>query len=181
MPVDDIMRQPHIKTMPVDQRDRVCEALANEFSHYKTRCISMQPRDSNFIDIAYRTEIAKLIESASENRILITHGTDTLLQTADFFFNRRMQGKSIIVTGAMVPLSNGKLSDGYRNLAFSLDCLSQSEPLVQVGVVLCDFEDPETMMGAWRPRFYAHEPEKYEIFHHPSDHRYNHPRIKDEV
>ena len=177
LPVEDVIRQPDIKTMPPDRRDSVRQALASSFASIKTRCVSLEPRDSKFIDEAYRIEVLKTIESAPEERVLITHGTDTLLETAAFFYQTllihpTLKNKVIVVTGSMVPLANGKESDGYRNIDFALKHL-QSCPLgpSKINIVLCGFDLPEEQKGDWRPRLYPYQPKKYVKFFHPSDDR----------
>ncbi len=127
LPVERIDRMPHFKTMP-PEGDVVAEALKVDFKEWDTRCVSLEPRDSNFIDAPYRENLARLIEESEEQRVILTHGTDTILDTAAFFYERRKghpsyTGKPIILTGAMVPLANGTFSDGYQNIAFSLQQL----------------------------------------------------------
>ena len=56
--------------------------------------------------------------SESEN-IIITHGTDTIVKTAEFLATKRMD-KTIVLTGAMVPYAFGTSSDGFFNLGNSL-------------------------------------------------------------
>jgi L-asparaginase len=176
--VDNPQNPPKIKTMPQNGRDFVCEALSELFADLKTRCLSLEPHDSQLIDEPYRNQLAKIIEEALEESILITHGTDTILKTADFLYwkfkaNPTLGKKAVILTGAMVPLANGEQSDGYLNLAFSLNQLTQSGALAGIHIVLCDFEFPETESGAWKPRLYPYAPGKYEKKTHASDARYS--------
>jgi L-asparaginase len=56
--------------------------------------------------------------AAEEERILITHGTDTMEVTARVL-GGRVQGKTIVLTGAMVPYKFGS-SDGLFNLGSAL-------------------------------------------------------------
>ena len=37
------------------------------------------------------------------NRIIITHGTDTITNTAKLISNQKLINKTIILTGAMIP------------------------------------------------------------------------------
>lgn len=175
--VQSVEHQPHIKTMPHDRRDNAREALSANFSQFNTRCEALEHRDSNFIDEPYRLHMAGLIEAAPEKKILITHGTDTILVTAEFFHQRALSvpalsDKFIIVTGAMVPLANGPQSDGYRNMDFALNYLMRPDPdLPKIGVVLCGFATLEARVGDWGPRYYPFEPGKYERYYDPNDDR----------
>ncbi|MBI9104649.1 MAG: asparaginase [Spirochaetales bacterium] len=56
-----------------------------------------------------------------EKKILITHGTDRIVETAVFLGNsiNALEGKTIVLTGAMVPYTFGS-SDGMYNLGSSM-------------------------------------------------------------
>src|SRR6187551_2439230 len=53
-----------------------------------------------------------------EDRIIITHGTDTMAETAKILATA-VTGKTIILTGAMIPIKFGS-SDGLFNLGSAL-------------------------------------------------------------
>ncbi|MBL0100573.1 MAG: asparaginase [Saprospiraceae bacterium] len=52
-------------------------------------------------------------------RIVLTHGTDTMVQTAAALAKHRIP-KTIIITGAMIPYAFGTSSDGFFNLGAAL-------------------------------------------------------------
>ena len=54
------------------------------------------------------------------NEIIITHGTDTMVKTAEYLANENIEGKTIIITGAMVPYAFGTSSDGFFNLGSAI-------------------------------------------------------------
>ena len=56
--------------------------------------------------------------STPENKIIITHGTDTMVETASLLGNR-IKNKTIVLTGAMVPYAFGS-SDGLFNLGSAI-------------------------------------------------------------
>lgn len=58
-------------------------------------------------------------KSRSQN-IIITHGTDTMVTTAETIANANLKGKTIILTGAMIPYAFGTSSDGFFNLGSAL-------------------------------------------------------------
>lgn len=170
MPVEDVQNQPRIKTMPPDGRDFVREVLAEKFAHLNARCLSREPCDSLLMTEAMRRELAEIAADAPENRILITHGTDTLLTTAGVFHRTpALADKRVIFTGAMVPMTNGEDSDGYQNLAFSLEQLTKGDMPAGIFIALSDFDDPQAKKGLWKPRLYAFEFGKYEKFQDPDD------------
>ena len=70
------------------------------------------------------TIVQKCLES-NENQILITHGTDTMVETAKLLAEK-ITTKTIVLTGAMIPYKFGS-SDGLFNLGSALSFL-QSLP-----------------------------------------------------
>jgi L-asparaginase len=74
--------------------------------------------DSLEMTDADRALIAQNCLQAEENHILITHGTDTMTETAAAIA-RSVSGKTIVLTGAMIPWAFGS-SDGLFNLGSAL-------------------------------------------------------------
>jgi L-asparaginase len=65
-----------------------------------------------------RILIADHCLKAEEKRIVITHGTDTMADTAKFLAGR-IKDKTVVLTGAMIPYKFGS-SDGLFNLGSAL-------------------------------------------------------------
>ncbi len=59
------------------------------------------------------------IKSPSD-KIILTHGTDSMVQTAEYLSKRKIADKTIVITGAMVPYAFGGSSDGFFNLGAAL-------------------------------------------------------------
>ena len=57
-------------------------------------------------------------KNAAEDKILITHGTDTMAETAQYLAKENLN-KTIVLTGAMIPYKFGS-SDGFFNLGAAL-------------------------------------------------------------
>jgi L-asparaginase len=74
--------------------------------------------DSLSMTDADRKNILETCKKIKEDKILITHGTDTMVETAKVLGNV-IKKKTIILTGAMVPYKFGS-SDGLFNLGSSL-------------------------------------------------------------
>ncbi len=74
--------------------------------------------DSNEISEDDRETIAKNCRNAKENRIVVTHGTDTMVDTARIIAEI-VENKTIVITGAMVPYTFGS-SDGLFNLGSAI-------------------------------------------------------------
>ena len=74
--------------------------------------------DSTTIDDDDRELIAYHCQKAREERIVVTHGTDTLVETAKHIA-AKVTGKTVVITGAMVPYTFGS-SDGLFNLGSAI-------------------------------------------------------------
>ena len=74
--------------------------------------------DSLEMTDADRTLIVEQCIRAAEDKIVITHGTDTMVETATVLAKAGI-GKTIVITGAMIPYKFGS-SDGLFNLGSAL-------------------------------------------------------------
>ena len=74
--------------------------------------------DSLEMSSADRERIAARCRDLNEQRIVITHGTDTMVETAAVLASG-VPGKTIVLTGAMIPYAFGS-SDGLFNLGSAL-------------------------------------------------------------
>ena len=79
-----------------------------------------------------RRIISEHCRSASESRIVITHGTDTMVETAAHL-GLEIQDKTIVLTGAMVPYKFGS-SDGLFNLGSALAFVQSLPPGVYIAM-----------------------------------------------
>jgi L-asparaginase len=79
-----------------------------------------------------RETIAEQCLAAPEDRIVITHGTDTMSDTARFL-EARVRGKTVVLTGAMIPYKFGS-SDGLFNLGSALAFVQVLGPGVYVAM-----------------------------------------------
>ncbi|MBA2435085.1 MAG: asparaginase [Chthoniobacterales bacterium] len=74
--------------------------------------------DSLEMNEADRALIVQNCAQAEENQIVITHGTDTMTETAAAIA-RAVTDKTVVLTGAMIPWAFGS-SDGLFNLGSAL-------------------------------------------------------------
>ncbi len=71
--------------------------------------------DSLDMDEAGRMTIVERARRCDERAVVITHGTDTMVDTARALAAAAIEDKTIVLTGAMVPYAFGS-SDGLFNL-----------------------------------------------------------------
>lgn len=90
----------------------------------KGRCrVPVQIRTLMMVDSLEMTDsdrelIAHQCNQCEEDQIVITHGTDTMSETAAVLA-RVVKGKTVVLTGAMIPIKFGS-SDGLFNLGSAL-------------------------------------------------------------
>jgi L-asparaginase len=89
--------------------------------------------DSLELDDAGRAEIVARVDASGETALVITHGTDTMVQTARELAGARLSGKTIVLTGAIVPYAFGS-SDGLFNLGSALSFVQVLPPGVYVAM-----------------------------------------------
>ena len=83
---------------------------------------------------ADRASIVERCRQAAEERILITHGTDTMVETAAALAAAPHRGgKTIVLTGAMIPYAFGS-SDGLFNLGSALSFVQVLPPGVYLAM-----------------------------------------------
>lgn len=67
-----------------------------------------------------RNIIVYQCKKSPADKILITHGTDRMAATAKAIAEADIEGKTIVLTGAMIPYAFGNSSDGFFNLGAAL-------------------------------------------------------------
>ncbi|MDF1696322.1 MAG: asparaginase domain-containing protein [Saprospiraceae bacterium] len=76
--------------------------------------------DSLEMSDADREIIIHNCKSTKLNKIIITHGTDTIVESAKKIADANIEGKTIVLVGAMIPIAFGSSSDGFFNLGSAL-------------------------------------------------------------
>jgi len=113
--------------------DKQYNPLNGELVFVKTHLPEMIEQAKNKVDIELevlmlkdsldmndndRAMILEKCNETKEERILITHGTDTMVETAQVL-GKSISNKTIVLTGAMVPFSFGK-TDALFNLGTAI-------------------------------------------------------------
>ncbi len=79
-----------------------------------------------------RELIAEHCRKSKEDKIIITHGTDTMAETARLL-SKKIRDKTVVLTGAMIPYKFGS-SDGLFNLGSALAFVQTLLPGVYVAM-----------------------------------------------
>lgn len=94
--------------------------------------------DSLEMDAEHRARVLAACLASPEQRILVTHGTDTMVETAAVLARGLAAGsagadKTVVLTGAMIPFAFGS-SDGLFNLGSALSFVQLLPPGVYVAM-----------------------------------------------
>ncbi len=96
------------------------EILQEGGARFPFRIESILRKDSLDISDKDRALIRERLAEQPEEKILITHGTDTMVETAKALVG--VPGKTIVLVGSLTP-ANFKHSDAPFNIAFALGAL----------------------------------------------------------
>jgi L-asparaginase len=101
-------------------------------SHLDVRVETLLMIDSLQMTNGDRSLILERCRACAERRIVITHGTDTMENTAAVLGQAEL-GRTVVLTGAMVPYTFGS-SDGMFNLGTALAFVQTLDPGVYVAM-----------------------------------------------
>ncbi len=104
---------------------------------YEVQVRTLMMVDSMEMTDADRLVVLENCRQAAEDRIVITHGTDTMADTARMLGEAGMP-KTIVLTGAMVPYAFGS-SDGLFNLGSALAFAQTLPPGAYIAMNGCYF------------------------------------------
>jgi L-asparaginase len=89
--------------------------------------------DSLEMDDSGRQAVVARCRAAGERALVVTHGTDTMVETARALAAAALEGKTVVLTGAMVPYAFGS-SDGLFNLGSALSFVQILPPGIYVAM-----------------------------------------------
>lgn len=81
---------------------------------------TLMMKDSLEMTTEDRMLITEAIKNCPSQQIVLTHGTDTMVKTAEFLASQSIADKTVVLTGAMIPYTFGTSSDGFFNLGAAL-------------------------------------------------------------
>ena len=96
------------------------------------RVVELMRKDSLELTEADRSLIASAAREASENRIVVTHGTDTMTDTARVL-SAEVPGKTIVLTGALSPARFAE-TDAPFNLGMAFATAQVAAPGVYIAM-----------------------------------------------
>lgn len=114
------------------RKTHVPEMLALGRCRVPVKVSVLMMKDSLLMSAADRRRVLAACRRASEDRLVVTHGTDTMAETAAVLA-RGLARKTVVLTGAMRPYRFGS-SDGLFNLGSALSFAQVLPPGVYVAM-----------------------------------------------
>ena len=111
----------------------VQEMLAKGRSRVPVSIRTLMMIDSLDMTDADRALVVEQCRQSEEDRLVVTHGTDTMVETARAVAAAALPGKTVVFTGAMIPYAFGS-SDGLFNLGSALSFAQVLPPGVYVAM-----------------------------------------------
>ena len=93
--------------------------------------VSLFRKDSLDLTDDDRQEIRKYVENDNASLFVISHGTDTMVETADVLSN--LPGKTIVLTGALSP-ARFKSTDAIFNVGMAVAAVQSVAPGVYIAM-----------------------------------------------
>ena len=111
----------------------------NEMFEQGRSTLNLDIKTLMMIDSLEMTEAEREIihyqcKKSKRDKIIITHGTDTMVQTAKHLAQQGIDEKTIVLTGAMIPIAFGTSSDGFFNLGSALAFVQVLPPGVYIAM-----------------------------------------------
>jgi L-asparaginase len=128
--------------------DKSYNHLSGDLFFEKTHIPEMLKRSKSRLNVEVKTlmmidslemtesdinKIIKQCEDSKSKRIVITHGTDTMVNTA-CKIAKKINDKTIVLTGAMIPYAFGSSSDGFFNLGSALSFVQTLESGIYIAM-----------------------------------------------
>lgn len=121
----DALSEYHIGPTPLP------DILAENNVYVPHQVTQLMRKDSLELTDADRLEIRAAIVASDADKILVTHGTDTMVQTGLVLAD--IPGKTIVITGAMQPATL-RISDAEFNVGFALAATQTLPPGVYIAM-----------------------------------------------
>ena len=93
--------------------------------------VELMKKDSLEITAEDRQEIRDYIEKADDSYYVVTHGTDTMSETAEAL--EGLRGKTVVLTGALTP-ARFRTTDAIFNIGMAIATVQTAEPGIYIAM-----------------------------------------------
>ena len=114
------------------EKTHLPEMLKRSRCRLKISIETLMMIDSLKMNSSHINNIISKCQECLSKKIVITHGTDRMVSTAKALAKAKINTKTIILTGAMIPYEFGSSSDGFFNLGCALSYVQTLQPGVYI-------------------------------------------------
>ncbi len=112
---------PATDTVEIGGKTDVPDYIRKLKLHNKSECTELFLKDSRDILDNDRKKILQAVKDSPHKMIIITHGTYTMSDTAQYLrLHMGKIGKTVVLFGSMIPLKGFELSDAGFNLGYAV-------------------------------------------------------------
>lgn len=109
----------------------IAEVLSDIHLNLDFEVVSLMQKDSLEMTDADRETVRQAVAATDSTMVLITHGTDTMVLTANAL--KEIKGKTVVLTGALAP-ALFKSSDAMFNIGCAITAAQTKEPGVYIAM-----------------------------------------------
>ncbi|MFA5050474.1 MAG: asparaginase domain-containing protein [Candidatus Micrarchaeia archaeon] len=118
----------------IGKKTKIKEYITKLKLHDKIKFDVLFLKDSREVRYTDRKKILDSVKKSKSNKIIITHGTYTMPDTAQYLQDQLKNiKKTIILVGSMIPLTGFEFSDASFNLGYAVAKVSS----LPFGVYIC--------------------------------------------
>lgn len=132
------------------------EYIANIRPRFKSKFTQVVMKDSRELTVADLRKMVKAIEKSPCKKIIITHGTYSMPDSAKFLKSKlKRKDQTIIFTGSLVPITGNVFSDAPFNLGYSVAQVTNLPPGIYVSFNGAIFTPDEVAKQVSKGRYYS--------------------------
>ncbi|MDD5769790.1 MAG: asparaginase domain-containing protein [Candidatus Gracilibacteria bacterium] len=102
---------------------------------FQTEIIDLLQKDSLDMDEYDRVSVKDTVQGVANDRIIITHGTDTMIDTGKLL-DKYFKDKIIVLVGSSIP-ENFKNTDAHINIGLAIGICNTLADRKEYGVYIC--------------------------------------------
>lgn len=99
--------------------------------------------------------ICSAVDAAPSDKVLITHGTYTMPDTARYIKKNMKTNKAVVITGSVIPLKGYDMSDAPFNLGFAFATLEHMDSGVKLALQGHVFDPDDVAKNLSEGRFFS--------------------------
>jgi L-asparaginase len=129
---------------------QIAELLRDANLTLDYRVTSLLRKDSLELTDTDRQQIRQAVENSAASKIVITHGTDTMIKTGRFL--QGISGKTVVLTGAMQP-ARFRFTDAIYNVASAITAAQTLSPGIYIAMNGQIFDPQKSRKNVEQNRF----------------------------